>query len=361
MPGKSVRLRWLAAVTTVATASLTAACSSSSPASTAAAGPSGSLTVSAASTTSSSAGLTTINVVNTLGQENLQVAQDEGFFKKYGLKLNISYLDNGTDVLAALEGGSADIGYADLYAGVDAVANGFNVKLVANNNGNPSTVAIAVEPNSDITTAAQLAGKKIGLPPVPQHTVNTRGFLKANGVNPYSVNLVVLASQPALPQALKAGSIDAFFTSSYSVIYQYGLRTVGNGSTASWSNPLATTAAFWSTGGWASAHPQVEDEFDDALHAFDQWWRSLSPSQSAAVELKYYGLNFEKLSGGNSTKLQNLIASTSGDAETGPINISATEEWYQLGLTYAPDKISKGVNLKSIIFPSALQPSPSSS
>ena len=202
-------------------------------------------------------------------------------------------------------------------------------------------------------------------PPERRAASSSTKFL-VNAIIMPSVNSATLFPAEPVPatttplRLAASRSIDAFFTSSYSVIYQYGLRALGNGSTASWSNPQATTAAFWSTGSWASAHTQVEDEFDSALHAFDQWWKSLSPTQSAAVELKYYGLNFEKLSGGNATKLHNLIASTSGDAQTGPINLTATQQWYQLGLKYAPDKISKGIDLKSIVFSSALQPIPAS-
>lgn len=354
MSGKSARLRWVAAAAAVAAATL-AACSSSSPASTAAAAaanvPSGS---------AGSGGLTTINVVNTLGQENLQIAKDEGFFKKYGLNVNISYLDNGADVLEALEGGSADIGYADLYAGINAVSNGFNVQLVANNNGNPPSIAVAVKPGGGISSVADLAGKKIGISPVPQFTVNIRGFLQANGVNPDSVQLVDIQAITALPQALQGGTVDAFLSTTWSAVYQNGFTTVGNGATSAWSNAQATTAGFWSTNSWATAHPQAEDEFDNALHAFDQWWKALSPSQASAIELKYYGVNFQTLSDGNATKLANLIASTSGFTETGPINVAATQQWYQLGLKYAADKIAKGVDLKAHIFPSALQPAPSS-
>ncbi|MEU8177145.1 ABC transporter substrate-binding protein [Microbispora hainanensis] len=303
-----------------------------------------------------------LKVINTSGAFNIALARDYGFFAKYGLSVEESQLANGTQVLAALQGGSGEIGYADLYAGINAKAQGFNLKLVANNNTNAKQFPILVQADGPIKTPADLAGKTIALPPVPQHTVNLRGFLKANGVDPNQVKYSIVQAQAAAPQALASNSVDAFFgqwNQAYTNEGQpgaYNFRVLGNPDSSQWSNLKATTAAFWATGEWLenSEHQAVAHAFDKALHASYVWFKTLTPEELQPILLKYQQIDLSKLTGGDPQKVDNLLTNT----QPGPFDFDATQSWYELGLQYAPDKIQKGVDLHDLVFPSALQPEP---
>lgn len=300
--------------------------------------------------------LKTITVINTAAK-NLEQAQDLGFFAQYGLKLDIKHLQNGAQVLAALQGGSGQIGYADTYAGINAVAQGFKIVLVANNNSNDGVKPILVKDDSSIKEPADLVGKTIGLPPVPQHTVNTRGWLTTNGVDPETVKLLYTQGQPELPPALQNGAVDAIF-STFDVAYRYGFRIIGNGDTSQWSARGATSAAWWSTEPYAQDNKDVLEAFDNGLHAYYKWLATLAPERVAALNLQYTQVDWTGLAGGDSEKLANLAYV--GGNQSGPLNFEATQSWYELGLKYASDKIKPDVDLHEVVYSSALLPEPSS-
>lgn len=303
-----------------------------------------------------------VKVINTSTAYNVALAKDYGFFAKYGLDVEESQLANGTQVLAALQGGSGDIGYADLYAGINAKAQGFDVKLVSNNNTNAKRFPVLTHANGPIKTPADLVGRRVALPPVPQHTVNLRGFLKANGVDPDQVEYTIVQSQPAAPQALESGSVDAFFGQWHQAYANqgqpgaYNFRALGDPDSSRWSNLKATTAGFWATGEWL-AKPEnqaVAHAFHNALHASYVWFKTLTPERLQPILLKYQRIDLKEVTGFDPEKVENLLTNT----QVEPFDFEASESWYRLGLEYAPDKIQKGVDLRDIVYASALQPTP---
>ncbi|MBB4919048.1 ABC transporter substrate-binding protein [Streptosporangium saharense] len=349
------RHRWLTSgVALLAVSTMLAGCGNDSPAS---ADPAGT-----AVPALDPANPVTVKVINTSTAFNVALAKDYGFFRKYGLDIQESQLANGTQVLAALQGGSGEIGYADLYAGINAKAQGFDIKLVANNNTNAEEFPILVKADGPIKSPADLAGRSIALPPVPQHTVNLRGFLKSNGVDPNAVKYTIVQSQSAAPQALAGGSVDAFFgqwIQAYSNEGQpgaYDFRVLGDPDSSKWSNLKATTAAFWVTGDWLKdpKNQAVAYAFDKALHASYVWFKTLKPEQLQPILLRYQKTDLQKITGNDPKKVHNLLTNT----QTGPFDFDATQSWYQLGLEYAPDKIQKGVDLRQLVYGSALQPAP---
>ncbi len=249
----------------------------------------------------SASGLTTVKLVNAGFTQNLVIAKDYGFFKKFGINADVSSLQDGEDVLNALVSGSADIGYSDVYAGVDALKHGFKISLVAANNGSPSTEVFLAKSGGPITSVKDLTGKTVETAPFPLDIVYTKGFLAANGVNPSSVKLVEVANQPSFPEALQNGAADAII-GTYQLLYEnqgqsgaYNFVSLGNPATAPYAVPGATVAAFWSNSGYAKAHPQIEDEFADALHAYNEWWNTLPTQQFVALYKKYYDVDINKL------------------------------------------------------------------
>src|ERR1700722_10309354 len=95
-------------------------------------------------------------------------AQNSGVFKKYGLDVELVKMGSGSAIIAALVGGSIDIGSGSTFATVTAYAHGIPLQIltggpVYNPAGNPSYGMILVGKNSPLKTAADLNGKTFGL------------------------------------------------------------------------------------------------------------------------------------------------------------------------------------------------------
>jgi NitT/TauT family transport system substrate-binding protein len=304
---------------------------------------------------------TTVHVADAGVSNLLAIAKGEGIFSKNGLDVQLTQTNSGVATLAALQGGSLQIGYADLYAGINAISNGFDVRLVENNNTNPTKIPFLVKAGGAIKSVSDLAGKTIGVAPVPQITVNAKGFLKANGVDPSSVTFSVISDSNGAPQALNRGDYAAWEASPISVYTNngkvgYNFATIGNDDTAGWSNPNATTAGWWSTGSYANSHPAVEYAWAKSVRQFRKWWQTQSDDQKAALVKQYYQVDYQALSGGDPSKLADLINYV--PFQSGPIDLQATQSWYALGLQYAGDKIAKNVDWQKNVFGSALQATP---
>ena len=306
---------------------------------------------------------TPVRIADAATSNVLAIVKGEGFFKKYGLDPTISSLNSGVNVIAALQGGSIDYGYADFYAGINAISNGFDLALVSPNNYNLHAWYVGVKSDGPIKTPADLAGKSIGVSPVPQIRVNARGFLKSNGVNPDSVKFTIISDPNSFAGALDRGSIDAWGGPQYLNLAQndgqhgYNFKSIGNPSTAAWSNPKATTAAFWSTGNTARSNPAVAYAVNFALHDFHKWWnQTLSLDDKVALYKKYYNIDYNALAGGNRERLQNLIPDY---WQSDPIDLTAGQSWYQDGLAAASDLIASNVDWQSHVFASAKAALPS--
>lgn len=295
----------------------------------------------------------------------LAIAKGEGFFKKYGLDPELSSIAGGVAIIAALQGGSIDFGYADFFAGINAIKNGFDLSLVEPNNYNPTNYYVMVKSGGNIKTVADLAGKNFAVTAVPQIRVNLRGFLKANGVNPDSARTTILGDPTGGPAALERGSVDALPGVLYLSLAQndgkngYNFRSIGNPSSKSWSNPKASTAAFWATGNTTRNNPAAAYAVNWALHDFHKWWLEQTTDKKVALIKQYTGTDYNALVNGNRERLEQLVASSSEWWQVDPIDLAATQSWYQDGLDAAPDLIGSGVDWQSHVFASAKTPLPS--
>jgi len=301
--------------------------------------------------------LVTVRAIDVLQSQKLQIAKDQGFFERHGINLEISQLATGTEIIAAVQGGSAEIGYADVYAGLNAINNGFDLRLVVSNNGHGKATPYLVKADSGLKTAADLRGKSLGLGGVPQFTVAARAFLEARGVQPDEVELVVIRQTGALPEALESGSVDAI-QATWPQVYTntgngngYDLVLVDDPDNASYLEPAATSAGFWSTGDWATANPGVAQQFADALREYNAWWNNRSVDELAALNKQYYDIDLLAISAGDPAALERLTKND--NLLEGPIDIPATLRWIETGLRYAPDQIPAGVDFEAHILPSA--------
>ncbi|MBI2332523.1 MAG: ABC transporter substrate-binding protein [Chloroflexi bacterium] len=149
------------------------------------------------------------------------VAKEKGFFDKYGVNVEPIFYANFPQTLTDLPAHKIDGG---LLAIGDALVNSqsASLKVVAvYDDGGYNTVVARPE----ITSVADLKGKKVGVLIGTSYELFVRYMLEKNGLNPTDVTLVNL-DPTALKAELDSGNVDAGYTwdpsltEGYQIIFQ---------------------------------------------------------------------------------------------------------------------------------------------
>jgi NitT/TauT family transport system substrate-binding protein len=139
-------------------------------------------------------------------------AEQAGVFRRAGFDLEVTGLNNSGAVVAALGGGSIDLGIGDLIAGVKAIEAGVPIQLIAGSGmyvSNENSVVVAALKDSPLRGPRDLIGKVVAVPTlVGLSTVSFFGWLSQNGVDRTLVKFVELP-QGTVVAALQRGTIDA--------------------------------------------------------------------------------------------------------------------------------------------------------
>jgi ABC-type nitrate/sulfonate/bicarbonate transport system substrate-binding protein len=203
------------------------------------------------------------------------VAADQGFFKDNGLDATLTKVDNKTNLVAGL-GHNFDFGVTYPPTVIAAISNGLDIQAVAGANlagGDvPGGMALLVPPDSDITSADQLSGKRIGAGTVNGVThLMTLSWLKSMGVQPDSVTGVAL-SLATIGDQMKAGRIDAGeLTEPYiTQLTEQGFKNLGDPEQHVLSQ--TTCLSVWAAEkGWANDHKSVVAAFQKAQEQAITW------------------------------------------------------------------------------------------
>lgn len=273
-----------------------------------------------------------------LGNLELRVGIERGIFKNEGLDVSLVQLPSGTENITAAVSKNADIAYADIFAGVHAISNGFDIKLIAPNNYTTRNIYYLVQKDSDIKTPSDLKGKTLGLGVVPFFTVYAKAYLEHHGFKDGDVKLNVIRNQATVGEALAGKQVDAIQMVNSVPVFQlrarYGFRVLGDPDTTGFQNPKATQAAFWATTQWLSdaKNAEIAARFARAVRATNAWYLSLSPAERAAEIKKYTKVDLielEKQTPGvlEQASITNVIP--------GPIDIEATQSWLAIGQRFA--------------------------
>ena len=158
----------------------------------------------------------------------LHVADQQGFFAKEGVKVQLVPLQSAQQLYEALV--RKELDYVPFLSTVvvmtgEAVSPG-NVKLVSVSDVSLENQfdALMVKKDSKIATLAGLKGKKIGVFPGTTGMNFLKEYFKTKGVDYAGIEFVQLSPQNQL-QALESGSIDALF--SYEPNYTIGVEKFG--------------------------------------------------------------------------------------------------------------------------------------
>lgn len=304
--------------------------------------------------------LKTVRIALTAQTYNIAIAEQEGFLAKHGLKAQVVSLATGTETIAAVKGGSADIAYADTFAGVNAIHNGFDIKLVGGANYTSPAVNYLVRDDSSIKTVADLKGHTLGLGGVPFFRVFAYKFLQGNATDPKDVKFSVIKQVSALPQALENGAVDAIQTIGFQVAYLndgvgegYKFRPIVDPDTSRYQNPQAVQAGWWTTGEWAKANEDTARRFATAYREFAAWYNGLDERRRVELAKQFDKIDFDELTAGDPQKLKNLAFLTTAKYVAGPVNAAATQEWIDSGVAAAPDQVASKVSIADYLLPTA--------
>lgn len=204
--------------------------------------------------------------------QGLFIAEEQGYFKEAGIKVEVTVGGAPTQNIAQLQAGQTDIIMSGSFDVVTANARGLPVMAILNtqDQGDTATTGLMVPPNSPIKAIADLKGKAVGLPGGLQSTqglMMLRALEKA-GLTKDDVRFVNLPFD-AMIESAERGSVDAITPIGlfFSLSQAKGFTAID----AAYQEIKGTPAViFVSSKGFLGENPEAAKGFVDAMmKAFD--------------------------------------------------------------------------------------------
>jgi NitT/TauT family transport system substrate-binding protein len=221
------------------------------------------------------------------------VAKELGYFTQNGLDVDITTTANGGAAVNAAVSGAIDIVSSNLSSLLLATSRGIPVIAVAPGgvySGNP-TLALLVEKDSPIHTAADLNGKILivpGLNTIGQFVV--QAYMDKNGGDWRSVKFIELPL-PEMPIALDQHRADCM-----TAFEPFITTALDTGHMRILADPNSSIGVHWFTSIWISStsflqkNPDAARRFVLAMRQAAVWANSHRP-ESAAILVKYTKLS----------------------------------------------------------------------
>jgi NitT/TauT family transport system substrate-binding protein len=223
------------------------------------------------------------------------IGKEKGCFEKRGLDVTLTRIPIVGNIPPALVAGSLQIGMSTATVLLQAADGGIDLNVVAGATrmlkDNP-TISLVVRKEVQVKNAADVKGKKIGVPGVNSVAdVMFRKWLKNNGVNLNEVTFIETPF-PQMPDLLRAGTVDG-------VLAVEPIRSRIVGSETGYLIPEEyyvavspdSVLAFWiATAAWAKANPDVIGKFRECLAEGLAFIKS-NPDEAKAIEKQYLGFN----------------------------------------------------------------------
>ncbi len=226
------------------------------------------------------------------------VAKDVGIFEKRKLDVTLTRVALAPNVPPAIIAGSLQIGMGTATLLLDTADAGLGLVAIAGTSrmtDKQPVVSIIARAGANITTAADLKGKRVGVPGFrSMMDVSFRKWLLTKGVKPAEVNIVE-ASFPQMRDLLKGGTLDAV-----AVIEPFRSRITSDQTGIKVADYLAELrpdmlAAMWlAKGDWVTANAQAVRDFRESL-AEGMTFIAQNPDKAREIEKKYLGFNAPQL------------------------------------------------------------------
>ncbi|UUX93287.1 ABC transporter substrate-binding protein [Methanoplanus endosymbiosus] len=135
------------------------------------------------------------------------IADENGYFEKYGLNVTLIETPTGNDAVRKLLAGTADLAYAAEYVGVKNSFDAPDLRIIASTM-KADIVSVIVRSDRDISVPSDLKGKTIALYKGTIADYYFGKFLAANGIDPTEVNIVYLTPEE-VAESIISGDADA--------------------------------------------------------------------------------------------------------------------------------------------------------
>lgn len=251
----------------------------------------------AASLPGSAQAVATLKIATTPTDIGSQVffAQDKGFFKAAGLNADIQVISNGAAITAAVQSGALDVAQSNIVSLAAAHDAGLDIVVIAPAglySSKEPTTALVVAAKSPYKTAKDLNGKTIagnGIKNITQ--VGAYAWMAKNGGDPSTTKFVEMPF-PEMASALDAGRIDAAVLAEPQLsasLADGSVRVLGDCYDGIANNFLI--GAWFTTGSWAKAHPDLVKRFQKAMYA-SAAWANKNQTASGEIATKYTKIVF---------------------------------------------------------------------
>lgn len=137
----------------------------------------------------------------------LDLALQEGYFERAGVKVELVRVQQTPSALAAIQAGEGEMANVSTDSLIQLVAQGIPLKAVSSPN---KSLSFLIAAKSDIKNPADLAGKIFGIGRIGSLDHNqSMKVLETEGVDPASLDMVSVGQPNARAQSLLVGVIDA--------------------------------------------------------------------------------------------------------------------------------------------------------
>src|SRR5216684_495300 len=220
-----------------------------------------------------------------------QLAQDLGFYKKYGVNMQLSTEQNGgVGAETAMVSGQVDMAGAWYVHTIDFQAKGKDVVDVVQLSGAPGEREMCAK-NSSVTSPAQWTGKNLGVTDIGSGTDNLTLYLAARyHLTSKEINRVAVGAGPTFVAALQHDRIACGMTTQPTVgaIEKQGIgSSVINLATTSgaqqWLGGAYPAAGVLARADWVASHQAVVQKVVDALVATMHWIGTHSAADIASA------------------------------------------------------------------------------
>jgi NitT/TauT family transport system substrate-binding protein len=196
-----------------------------------------------------------------------------GFFKKYGLDATVGKTTGGGAVVAAVVGGSAEIGFSNLISVAAAIERGIPVTIIA-----PSTIFSGKAPDillmksrhTAFKSGADLTGKIVAVTTLDgEQQLGAATWIDKTGGNSKLVHFVEVP-ESAMAAALVQGRIDAaMMTEPHVTQDRADVDLLGNVDAA--IAPQFVSGVYFAANAWIEAHPDIARRAAQALRETGHW------------------------------------------------------------------------------------------
>jgi NitT/TauT family transport system substrate-binding protein len=214
------------------------------------------------------------------------IAQDQGYFKEYGLDVTITEYVSGPEALTALFEGKVDTAMGSDFAGVRNSFNGEDLKIIGTLSKSEAFFVISRK-DRGIERMSDLVGKKVGITRKTVGEFYLGQFLTLNNVPQADITTVDMP-QAELVEALAEGKIDSavlFEPNAYKALNRLGDQAIN------WSvqSGQSIYSLLYSTGTFVKANAPAIERYMKAVVAAEQFVKAENEKarQIVAARLGY--------------------------------------------------------------------------